>query len=78
VLREQNEDFGCQTWVLKVSNLREQNKVRQINMSIISKLTGRGGRARTYDNRFWRPVLYQLSYTPTGNLRRGWFAPFQA
>lgn len=26
---------------------------------------GRGGRARTYDNRFWRPVLYQLSYTPT-------------
>ena len=26
--------------------------------------SGRGGRARTYDNRFWRPVLYQLSYTP--------------
>ena len=26
---------------------------------------GRGGRARTCDNRFWRPVLYQLSYTPT-------------
>jgi hypothetical protein len=27
---------------------------------------GRGGRARTCDNRFWRPVLYQLSYTPRG------------
>src|ERR1700677_977334 len=28
---------------------------------------GRGGRAPTCDNRFWRPVLYQLSYTPIGN-----------
>src|SRR5882724_431359 len=27
---------------------------------------GRSGRARTCDPRFWRPVLYQLSYTPTG------------
>src|SRR5688572_1922019 len=25
---------------------------------------GRGSRARTYDTRFWRPVLYQLSYAP--------------
>ena len=25
---------------------------------------GRGRRARTHDPRFWRPVLYQLSYTP--------------
>src|SRR4051812_37539205 len=32
--------------------------------------TGRGGRARTCDNRFWRPVLYQLSYTPIGTKRR--------
>ena len=28
---------------------------------------GRSGRARTYDPRFWRPVLYQLSYTPRGS-----------
>ncbi len=27
---------------------------------------GRSGRARTDDTRFWRPVLYQLSYTPAG------------
>ena len=27
--------------------------------------SGRGDRARTYNPRFWRPVLYQLSYTPT-------------
>lgn len=25
---------------------------------------GRGGRIRTRDIRFWRPTLYQLSYTP--------------
>ena len=27
---------------------------------------GRRGRDRTYDPRFWRPVLYQLSYAPRG------------
>src|SRR6056297_529737 len=29
------------------------------------KSSGRGSRARTRDLRFWRPSLYQLSYTPT-------------
>src|SRR5262249_58684279 len=36
---------------------------------------GRSGRARTCDPRFWRPVLYQLSYTPAGNRRS---APLRA
>jgi hypothetical protein len=27
-------------------------------------MNGRGSKARTYDLRFWRPPLYQLSYTP--------------
>ena len=27
--------------------------------------SGRGSRVRTRDLRFWRPPLYQLSYTPT-------------
>src|SRR4030042_6516508 len=27
--------------------------------------TGRGGRIRTRDLRFWRPLLFHLSYTPT-------------
>ena len=40
--------------------------VRQISKA---GKTGRGGRARTCDTRFWRPVLYQLSYTPKA--RRG-------
>ena len=26
--------------------------------------TGRGTKTRTLDTRFWRPLLYQLSYTP--------------
>ncbi len=26
--------------------------------------SGRGGRTRTRDTRIWRPMLYQLSYTP--------------
>src|SRR3712207_9532800 len=26
---------------------------------------GRSGGTRTHDPRFWRPMLYQLSYTPT-------------
>ncbi|CCB65807.1 protein of unknown function [Hyphomicrobium sp. MC1] len=26
---------------------------------------GRGGGSRTPDLRFWRPTLYQLSYTPS-------------
>src|SRR3989304_5257428 len=28
------------------------------------EVTGRGGRTRTRDLRFWRPLLYQLSYAP--------------
>ena len=27
-------------------------------------LLGRGSKIRTHDTRFWRPLLYQLSYTP--------------
>ena len=27
-------------------------------------ICGRSGRARTRDPRFWRPMLYQLSYAP--------------
>jgi hypothetical protein len=34
-----------------------------VRVCIISE-TGRGRRIRTLDPRFWRPMLYQLSYTP--------------
>src|SRR5437764_564739 len=43
---------------------REALRLRQV-----VDLAGRSGRARTCDPRFWRPVLYQLSYTPAGNRR---------
>src|SRR5690606_35705278 len=33
--------------------------------------SGRSGGARTPNPRFWRPVLYQLSYTPKGCRRSG-------
>ncbi len=31
---------------------------------IIVKIIGRGSRNRTHGTWFWRPLLYQLSYTP--------------
>ena len=43
-----------------------------IKIRIVSKLVssyGRGAKTRTLDTRFWRPLLYQLSYTPMKNLR---------
>ena len=51
--------------------LRKQGRER--NGKITSKknplpkqriIYGRGGETRTRDTRFWRPVLYQLSYAP--------------
>ena len=30
---------------------------------------GRSGGTRTHDPRFWRPMLYQLSYTPSAGAR---------
>jgi hypothetical protein len=34
------------------------------SLNAINILAGRSGEARTPNPRFWRPVLYQLSYTP--------------
>src|SRR6202035_3993417 len=51
----------------KVKVRREQSAGRRPNGPFkIKDLAGRSGRARTCDPRFWRPVLYQLSYTPVG------------
>ena len=36
--------------------------------SFLTDNDGRGRRIRTRDPRFWRPVLYQLSYTPVQRL----------
>ena len=42
---------------------------------ILTTQHGRGRRIRTRDPRFWRPVLYQLSYTP---LRRQYYSTHPA
>ena len=34
------------------------------NTTRLGGVFGRGRKARTLDTRFWRPLLYQLSYTP--------------
>ena len=34
------------------------------NQSAPKFASGRGSRNRTHNQRFWRPLLYQLSYTP--------------
>src|SRR3981081_4317055 len=53
---------------VKVAGIACQNRsqIVRIGMRTIKDLAGRSGRARTCDPRFWRPVLYQLSYTPVG------------
>ena len=33
---------------------------------------GRGRRIRTLGTRFWRPLLYQLSYTPKSMKKKWW------
>ncbi len=51
-------------------------------MPEIREVFGRGSRVRTRDLRFWRPSLYQLSYTPkaTAGIMTPWRrnqAPFR-
>ena len=45
------------------SQTRCATKLRYTPIKIIY-IFGRGDRTRTYGTRFWRPLLYQLSYTP--------------
>ena len=47
---------------------RRQTSFKKRTFVLVDKsafFVGRGRRIRTRDPRFWRPVLYQLSYTPT-------------
>src|SRR5581483_1106525 len=48
--------------------------VRSAISNLLFKL-GRGGGTRTHGPRFWRPMLYQLSYTPRKTRQgRRWYA----
>src|SRR3954452_15794960 len=44
-------------------------------MDLLTALQRRAGGTRTPNRRFWRPVLYQLSYCPLGGLATDSFAP---
>ncbi len=69
--QEHNHELGEASTPRTQAENSEAKSARPIN--------GRGGRARTYDNQFWRPVLYQLSYNPAETtLHRCHFAPFEA
>ena len=41
------------------------------------KKCGRGSRIRTHGTRFWRPLLYQLSYTPKYVAEKMGFEPMR-
>ena len=41
----------------------------------VFSFAGRGRRTRTLDTRFWRPLLYQLSYTPINMAEKMGFEP---
>ena len=41
-----------------------ESKKKKPGTRMIPGFFGRGRRIRTLGTRFWRPLLYQLSYTP--------------
>src|SRR5947209_19405740 len=45
-------------------NLFDLGSVGTVRAMVVIPESGRGGATRTPDPRFWRPLLYQLSYTP--------------
>ena len=55
--------FACSQTLLPSSNLYPTQKQKPPFREAF--VFGRGRKIRTLDTRFWRPMLYQLSYTPT-------------
>src|SRR5680860_220793 len=67
--RISRKDKGClrrETWP---ATRRQRRYDRNEADTHYSKEIGRGTQARTVDLRFWRPSLYQLSYTPKAEAR---------
>ena len=54
----------CFPWENTLAFVNPHTKVKDHRMVVF--YFGRGTKARTLDTRFWRPLLYQLSYTPIG------------
>ena len=47
-----------------------ENGQNKMSGTIAPDVCGRGSKSRTHGTRFWRPLLYQLSYTPIFVKRR--------
>ena len=54
----------CFPWENTLAFADPHTKIKDHRM--VAFYFGRGTKARTLDTRFWRPLLYQLSYTPIG------------
>ena len=54
----------CFPWENTLAFADPHTKIKDHRMVVF--YFGRGTKARTLDTRFWRPLLYQLSYTPIG------------
>ena len=50
----------------KTTNIFSAVKQNARSSQKSSRRYGRGSKFRTHGTRFWRPLLYQLSYTPIG------------
>src|SRR4051812_13876176 len=48
------------------SSIISPRKMRVLRNGFFMNKFGRRGGTRTPNRRFWRPLLYQLSYTPVG------------
>ena len=50
----------------QASSMKPRNRCTTVVVLLVLRVRwgGRGDRTRTYNPRFWRPVLCQLSYTP--------------
>ena len=46
------------------SNQLNYRAIEKYDIQLALDVSGRGRRNRTLGTRFWRPLLYQLSYTP--------------
>ena len=70
--------YFCGKWVRPVFRLLRMrrclaaapNRYKSAAIPCIPTRAGRGRGTRTHDPRFWRPMLYQLSYTPMGRPHR--------
>jgi hypothetical protein len=58
------EDHVCQTFATALLSASRVKLLKERNPALAGLLCHRAGRTRTYNPRFWRPVLCQLSYGP--------------